>query len=76
MDVTSHFSSAVPQVVTHVGVGVAVGSGVGVIAGELLGACEGEAVLDGTAAFFCGVAFFAARTVMRQGSLRIFFPCL
>lgn len=52
MDVTSHFSSAVPQVVTHVGVGVAVGSGVGVIAGELLGACEGEAVLDGTAAFF------------------------
>ena len=38
MDVTSHFSSAVPQVVTHVGVGVAVGSGVGVIAGELLGA--------------------------------------
>ncbi len=35
MDVTSHFSSAVPQVVTHVGVGVAVGSGVGVIAGDI-----------------------------------------
>ena len=55
---------------------MAVGSGVGVIAGELLGACEGEAVLDGTAAFFCGVAFFAARTVMRQVSFRIFFQCL
>ena len=24
----------------------------------------------------CGAAFFAARTVMRQVSLRIFFPCL